>query len=162
MLSYQSGKKVRASVRPVATRKVCSTGLDPSCNCARAAYKTSVECVAASRNNCPAAVSDTGCERTTSSAPTHCSKALMRRPNAGCVTKRFSAAREKLRVRASSMKSSSQIRCTLLSLFYPDFLQLHHIAQHDQHVSNINAAHTAPATCASEAHPAAHRSPGDR
>ena len=65
----------------------------------------------------PAAVRRVGYdERSTKSTPAHASSAWMRRENAGCVTCRNSAEREKLRVSAKLTKSSSHLVSTKLSV----------------------------------------------
>ena len=62
------------------------------------------------RNASPAAVRLTACVvRSNSAAPAHTSSALILRLSAGCDELRCSAAREKLRVDATAMKSCSQL-----------------------------------------------------
>jgi len=54
--------------------------------------------------------------RSNREAPAHCSRAWMRRLNAGCVKWRRSAAREKLRLSFRARKSASQVRSILFMI----------------------------------------------
>ncbi len=101
----QSASTVRAKVRPVAmvTVRACRPA-SPSISI-RDPSRARMVCDAVSSSSDPADVSWTGLRpRSTSGVPAHASSARMRRPNAGCVTWRISAARLKLRVRATARK----------------------------------------------------------
>ncbi|CFP69446.1 Uncharacterised protein [Bordetella pertussis] len=90
---------MRSSWRPALrscsrTRSTCSTTWPAACSKAS-----------------PCAVSTTGVRpRSTSGAPAQVSSARMRRPKAGCVTWRNSAARTKLPVCANAIRSSKSFR----------------------------------------------------
>ena len=105
----QSATKERASVRPVTNVGECPGRLPRRPAALVSPGVCRMSCAWAS-NFMPASVSLTGrCERSISGTPAHVSIARMRRPNAGCVTSRWCAARARLPVLPIAIRSSSHL-----------------------------------------------------
>ncbi|MCY1297117.1 hypothetical protein D9M70_465440 [compost metagenome] len=107
-----AGTIERARVLPVAMVTVLASARCAARRASRVSSSVRSAPCAASRNWRPSAVRRTGNTlRSISGAPAHTSTACMRRPNAGGVTLRSSAARARLPACARQMKSSSQRIC---------------------------------------------------
>ena len=106
----QSGKNVSDSALVDANFSTSDAPRASSCASRRPAERRRMISSAVRRNASPAGVRLTACVvRSNSAAPAHTSSALILRLSAGCDEFRCSAAREKLRVDATAMKSCSQL-----------------------------------------------------